>query len=441
MVAAAGIGLPGWGYDRAVMRMQRFRPYGALAGLALLAACSGGEDKAASGAGRRPPQLVAAQRAALEDFAPTLVALGTVTPRQSVAVRARADGEITDIAFAEGDTVRAGQLLFKLDSRQAEAAVAQAQAEVKGAIAAERRATLDYERAEALVGKGFVSAAARDLARANAYSARSQIETTRALLRAAEVQLSFLTIRAPISGRTGELGLRRGANVRQGDTAPLVTINQLSPIHVRFLVPADAVPKARAVLASGGDVLARARDDAGGSVLARGRLVFLDNNVDPGNGGVAARAEFANAGETLWPGAIVTVELPLAKPQPRIALPESAVQTGRDAPFVWAVAGGGRGAGAPDAAAGKANGPNGGGAGGAGAKVTMRDVVVAGRMGGKVYLASGVQAGEQVVVDALARLRDGDAVRIRPAGGPSGARPPVTASRGAPPARAMGDAG
>lgn len=418
------------------MVRQRLLRCAALGVLALVAACSGGEDKKTGGANRRPPQLVAAQAATMENFAPTLVALGTVTPRQSVAVRARADGEITDIAFNEGDTVRAGQLLFRLDSRQAEAAVAQAQAEVKGAIAAERRATLDYERAEALVGKGFVSAAARDLARANAFAARSQIETTRALLRAAEVQLSFLTIRAPISGRTGELGLRRGANVRQGDTTPLITINQLSPIHVRFLVPADSVQQARAVLASGGAVVARARDDAGAAVLARGRLVFLDNNVDPGSGGVTARAEFANGDEALWPGAIVTIELPLAVPQPRIALPESAVQTGRDAPFVWAVA------------AGKPAGVSAGGNGaGGGAKVAMRDVVVAGRMGGKVYLASGVKPGEQVVVDALARLREGDMVRIKPPGG----RGPVTAGRaqgdgangGAaqPAARAAGDAG
>lgn len=418
------------------MVRQRLLRCAALGALALLAACSGGDDQQAGAASRRPPQLVAAQAAAMEDFAPTLVALGTVTPRQSVAVRARADGEITGIAFNEGDSVRAGQLLFTLDSRQAEAAVAQAQAELKGAIAAERRATLDYERAEALVGKGFVSAAVRDLARANAFAARSQIDTTRALLRAAEVQLSFLTIRAPISGRTGELGLRRGANVRQGDTTPLVTINQLSPVHVRFLVPADSVPQARAVLGSGGTVVVRARDDAGAAVLARGRLVFLDNNVDPGSGGVTARAEFANGDEALWPGAIVTIQLPLATPQPRIALPESAVQTGRDAPFVWAVA-----AGAAEQPAGDAAGT------GAGARVTMRDVVVAGRMGGKVFLASGVQPGEQVVVDALARLRDGDVVRIKPPGG----RGPVTAGRssggganggaGLPAVRAAGDAG
>lgn len=397
-----------------IIETSLFRRGGALAFVAgaavCLAACSGGEDdsgKGGPGGMKRPPQLVAAQAAAMEDFAPTLLALGTVTPSQSVAVRPRADGEIISIGFTEGASVRAGQVLFRIDSRQAQASVAQAQGELKGAIAAERRATLDFQRAEALVAKGFVSGAARDLARANAYSARSQIETNRALLQSAQVQLSFLTVTAPISGRTGELGFRRGANVRQGDATPLVTINQLSPIHVRFLVPAASVQQARAVLGGGGGrVVAKVRQT--GEVLASGRLVFLDNNIDPGNGGVAARAEFRNEGDVLWPGAIVDVEFPLGVATPHIALPEGAVQTGRDAPFVWAVAGGG---------------PKPPGAKGPGGKVEMRNVEVAGRMGGKVYLLSGIKPGEQVVVDALARLKDGDAVRLK---GP--AKPQIAAA-------------
>lgn len=391
---------------------------GAGVALLLVAACSGEEEAAEGRGGKRPPQLVAAMAVPLEDYAPTLVALGTVTPRQSVPVRPRADGEIVGINFQEGDFVRAGQVLFRLDSRQAQAAVQQAEAEVKGAVAAERRARLDFERAEALVAKGFVSTAARDLARANAYSAKSTIETTQAQLRQAQVSLSFLTVTAPISGRTGELSQRMGANVRQGDSA-LVTINQLSPIHVRFLVPPTDISAARAVLRNGGGKVV-VKTQVGGDVLATGKLVFLDNNVDPGNGGVAARAEFANADDGLWPGAIVNIELPLAAPKPHPTVPEGAVQTGRDAPFVWAVSKGG--------------GPK---PGGAGATVKMRDVVVAGRLGGKVYLASGIQPGEQVVVDALSRLKDGDAVRVKPPGG--GAR--VAGGAAAPAPVAAGAAG
>ncbi|WP_197042002.1 efflux RND transporter periplasmic adaptor subunit [Sandarakinorhabdus oryzae] len=384
-----------------------------------LAACSGsGDGKDGKGGMKRPPQLVAAQTVAMEDFAPTLLALGTVTPSQSVAVRPRADGEIVGIAFREGANVRAGQLLFRLDARQAQANVQQARAGLASAIAAEIQARAEYSRAQALVGKGFISAAVVDQRRAAADAARAQIDAARGQVKAAETQLSFLTVTAPISGRTGELGFRLGANVRQGDATALVTINQLSPIHVRFLVPAANVQQARLLLAnSGGAVVARDRQS--GEVLATGRLVFLDNNIDPGNGGVAARAEFRNEGDVLWPGAIVDVEFPLGRATPHIALPEGAVQTGRDAPFVWAVSAGGNG---PD---GKA--PAGKGGGG---KVQMRDVVVAGRLGGKVYLASGLKPGEKVVVDALARLRDGDAVRLKGPGKPQMAASPDRAPAG-----------
>ncbi len=391
--------------------------------LALLAACSGGDEAGEGGPGmKRPPQLVSAQAVGLEDYAPTLITLGTVAPRQSVAVRPRADGEIVSIAFREGDNVRAGQVLFRLDSRQARASLQQAQAQLATAVATEIQARADFERAQALVGKGFISGTVLDQRRAAADAARAQIASARAQVSAAQTQLSFLTVTAPISGRTGELGFRLGANIRQGDAA-LVTINQLSPIHVRFLVPASNVQQARALLgAGGGRVVARAQGT--GDVLASGRLVFLDNNVDPGNGGVTARAEFANADEGLWPGAIVNVEFPLETASPHIALPEGAVQTGRDAPFVWAVKAGAK----PAANAQPAQGAPGGARGGPGGTVEMRDVIVAGRLGGKVYLASGLKPGEQVVVDALARLKDGDAVRLK---GPAKPRVAGTAATSA----------
>jgi RND family efflux transporter MFP subunit len=409
-----------------VTSISSLRQLAVLPVLALLSACSGG-DEGADGNGRgpgmrRPPLLVAAQTVAMAEYAPTLVTLGTVAPRQSVAVRPRADGEIVAIAFREGDNVRAGQVLFRLDSRQARASLQQAQAQLATAVATEIQARADFERAQALVGKGFISGTVLDQRRAAADAARAQISSASAQVSAAQTTLSFLTVTAPISGRTGELSFRLGANIRQGDTA-LVTINQLSPIHVRFLVPTSNVQQARALLgAGGGRVVARAQGS--GEVLASGRLVFLDNNVDPGNGGVTARAEFANADEGLWPGAIVNVEFPLGASSPHIVLPEGAVQTGRDAPFVWAVKSGR--VPSPGAAA-----PAGGGRG-AGGKVEMRDVVVAGRLGGKVYLASGLKAGEQVVVDALARLKDGDPVRLKGPGKPRVAGAGPAAAQGAP---------
>ena len=154
-------------------------------------------------------------------------------------------------------------------------------------------------------------------------------------------------------------------------------------------MPPEKIQTVRAAMAGGNvTVAAKAQGDQLAPPIATGRLQFLDNNVDPGNGSVAAKAEFTNAGDKLWPGAIVDIELPLGNAAPRIALPEAAVQTGRDAPFVWSI--------------------------GADGKVVMRDVTVAGRAAGKVYLAGGVQPGERIVVDSLSKLKPGDAVRTRP---------------------------
>lgn len=375
-----------------------------------LAGCGSDDDKAAA-AKKRPPALVGATVASASDFAPRLVALGTVTPLQSVAVRPRVDGQITRILFREGDNVRAGQPLFELDDRAARAELAQARATLASARASAVQARGDFGRAEQLVGKGFISKAVLDQRRALSQTADATISGAVAAVQSAETVLSYLTIRAPVSGRTGEIGFRLGANVRAGDTVPLVTVNQLSPIAVRFLVPPEEVQNVRGAMAGPGlTVIARTPAPAGGELagaslppIATGRLAFLDNNVDATNGSVAAKAEFVNVGDALWPGAIVSIDLPLGAATPRIALPEAAVQTGRDAPFVWTI--------------------------GTDGKVAMRDVTVAGRAGGRVFLASGVAPGEKIVTDALSKLKAGDKVRTK-AGGPG--RPPRTAAALAP---------
>ena len=358
---------------------------------------------------KRPPQIVGAMTAKTEDFAPRLAALGTVTPLQSVAVRPRSDGEITRVLFREGDDVRAGQPMFHLDDRAARAQLAQARANLASARAAAVQARADLTRAQALVGKGFVSGAVLDQRRAQAGTADAGIAAAAAAVQAAETALSFQTIRAPVSGRTGEIAFQLGANVRNGEAVPLVTVNQLSPISVRFLVPPDQIEGVRRAMAQGDvTVTARGRNDAiDAPPLATGRLRFLDNSVGVGTGSVAAKAEFINRGDRLWPGAIIGIDFPLGTTSPRIALPEAAVQTGRDAPFVWTI--------------------------GAGNKIAMRDVTVAGRSNGRVYLGSGVAPGEYVIIDSLTKLRPGDTVRTRAGRPGSGDRPRLaTVSGGAP---------
>ncbi|GGI78397.1 RND transporter [Polymorphobacter multimanifer] len=373
--------------------------------MALMLAACGSDDAAGAKGGRggdRPPSLVSAVSATSQEFAPRLVALGTVAPLQTVDIRTRAEGEITAILFNEGDNVRAGQLLFRLDDRQAQAQLESARAQLATARANSAQAASELKRAEALVDKGFITGSVLDQRRALSQGAQASISSAQAAVRNAEAALTFLNIRAPVSGRTGELNFRLGANVRPADLLPLVTINQLSPISVRFLVPPQDIAQVRAAMMAG-PVPVDARVQGAGGLqppLARGVLAFLDNNVDPGNGSVIAKAEFRNPDAALWPGAIVNVAMPMGTPSAQIALPESAVQTGQDKPFVWLIAADG--------------------------SVSMRNVAVKGRADGTAYLASGLQQGERVVTDALARLKAGDKVRTR--GGPDGAAQPRTAA-------------
>ncbi len=369
--------------------------------LMLLAACSA----SAPAPKPRPPLTVAAEPAALADYAPQLTVLGTVTPLQSVAVRARVDGQITAVLFHEGDTVRAGQPLFRLDDRAVRATIAQNRASMASAAAVRAQATADLKRSEALVANGFVSKATIDLKQAAADTARANMSGANAAITAGETALSYLTVRAPVSGRTGEINFKVGATVRNADALPLVTVNQLSPILVRFAVPPERIQPLRSAMAAGNvGVTARIHDST--AAIAQGRLVFLDNSVGTATGSLAAKAEFANAGAALWPGALVDLDVPLGGAVRRIAVPEAAIQTGPESTFVWTVkAGGSAGAGSGGAGAGAG--------GGAIGVAVLTPVVIAGRDDGKVYLASGVAPGTLIVTDALAKLRPGDKVRIK----------------------------
>lgn len=339
---------------------------------------------------------VAVERAELADYAPRLTVLGTVTPLQSVAVRTRVDGQITAVLFREGETVRAGQPLFRLDDRAVRATLAQSRAAMASAAATRLQAAADLQRSQSLVKNGFVSKATIEIKQATADTAAANIGGAAAAISAGETQLSYLTVHAPVAGRTGEINFKTGATVRTADALPLVTVNQLSPILVRFAVPPELIQPLRSALVAG-KVTVTARVHAQPTPLATGKLVFLDNNVDASTGSLAAKAEFANGGDALWPGALVDIDVPLGGTARRIAIPESAVQNGPNFTFVWTVSNEGI------------------------ARLTK--VVVAGRSDGKAFIASGLAPGAAVVTDALAKLREGDTVKTKSANGKGGGSP------------------
>ncbi len=318
--------------------------------------------------------------------APYLVpANGVVEPMQSVAVQSQVGGVLDAVRFREGDEVKAGQVLFAIDPRPFVSARDQAKAVLARDAAQAENAQRDADRYAALVQKDYVTRSQADQAAANAAAQKQVVEADRAALANAQFNLDNATIRAPISGKTGSLLVRQGNLVRPGTSLPLVVINQIHPILVRFTVPERELPNVQRY-ASEGTITVRATP-RGDAVPEAGVLSFVDNGVDTTTGTVTLKARFENADGRLWPGQFVATEVELYVEPSALLVPEAAVQVGQDGAFVFVVT--------PKNTA------------------EMRPVVTERQVGGQIVIAKGVAAGEQVVTDGQSRLVPGAAVEIR----------------------------
>src|SRR6266581_3228752 len=295
-----------------------------------------------------------------------LEALGTVTPIQSVAVRTRLDSEIVGVHFDDGASVRQGDLLFTLDSRALEAQVKQAEGMIARDKAQLAGAERDVRRYTELVGKNATPIVNLDNALTQADSFRAAIAADEGALENLKVQLSYCTIRAPISGRIGAANVKIGNFVRAGDAASLAVINQITPIYVNFSAPQRSLPPIR-------------------RAVAGGRLTMIDNNVDATTGMVAMRATMDNRDQVLWPGALVDAKLTLREEE-AIVVPAAAIQTGQAGNFVFVV---------KDDTAG------------------VRAVKVARINSAEAVLESGLEAGELVVTNGQLLLTTGTKVAPR----------------------------
>lgn len=313
-------------------------------------------------------------------------ATGTVEASQSATVTARVGGAISRIAFKDGDDVRAGQVLFEIDARPFRAAVDRAAAVLERDRAQAKVARLDLARAEALAERGVVAAADLDQKRAAAEAALATTAADSATLQATRLDLSYATVRSPIDGRAGELRLDLGDMVRTGDTAALVTVNKIRPVHVRFAVPPGSLPSIRRL--AGANLRVDARNpDAADSAWSEGRLVFVDNAVDEATGTVTLKGEFANPEGAFWPGAFVRVRLRLGEDTAALVVPASAVTLSQDGEFAYVV---------------KAD-----------TTVEARRITVARLWRDRAVIASGLEPGETVVTDGQIRLSDGARASIR----------------------------
>jgi membrane fusion protein, multidrug efflux system len=353
--------------------------------------------KKGEGKGRAAAAPVTAATVIASDMPVMLVAPGTVEPFANVAVKTRVDGQIVEVLFKEGDLVNENAILFRLDDRLVKAQISQAEASIAKDQASLRDAEATLVRREALISRKIVTEAALDQARYAVEGLKASIAAGVALLDSQKTQLDYLTIRAPITGRTGTLSSKVGAMVRGVDAAAaLVIINQTKPIWVTFAVPQSEIGALRRALATKAlaDINIR-----GGSkpTVVQGTIGFVDNQVDKTTGTITARVIAENADEVLWPGLSAEVALTVELKHGMLAVPATAVLPAQQGMIAWVI------------------GPDN--------KVAPRTVAVERIVGQTAYLSDGVKAGERVVTDGQIRLAPGATVIVEEPRSPPGTTP------------------
>jgi len=347
--------------------------------LGLLAACGQAPP-------RTPPAVpVTTAKVARRDVPVVLEATGTVEPIRTVQVRAQTDGVITRVAFKEGDEVRAGQLLFQIDPRPYRAGLDKAAATLARDRAMADQAQRDLSRLGDLAAKEYVTAQQLDQAKAQAEQTQATLRADSAAMEQASLDLAYATVRAAISGRTGSVLAKEGNLVRAGSADPLVVINQLAPIRVRFSLPSTDLAEIRKRV--GHDLPVTATPVGTEDAVVSGVLNFVDNAVDTLTGTIALKAAFENKSHTLWPGELVRVRMELNVEKGVLVVPQSAVVTGQEGASLFAVM--------PDGT------------------VQFRRVQVLRTSDSIAVLAGGVEPGEKVVTDGQLRLTDGAKVQLR----------------------------
>ena len=393
---------------------------------AAAAPASGASSAGASAAGGAPVSITSV-RAQRRDVDVLLDATGTVAALNSVDIRSQVASVITQVNIREGQFVKAGQLLFTLDSRSDEASVARTRATLTKELATLTDAQRQLARGRDLLAQNFISQGAVDTTQTVVEIQQSVVTGARAAIETAQLALSYNRIVAPAAGRAGAINVFAGTTVQPGG-AVLVTITQLDPIAVAFNLPQRHLHDVLRALRSGppaksggvggsdpakgiapaGKVTAVLPDQRGSVV---GRLKFVDNVVDPNSGTVRVKAEFANRDELLWPGAFVSVRLAVRTLKDATVLPQAAVILAPRGSIVYVV-----------------DAQN---------KAQARPVEVV-YSAGLDAVVTGVQAGERVVLDGRQNVRGGVAVaeRAASAAGPGRAASAAGVTSAASPASA-----
>lgn len=314
-----------------------------------------------------------------------LETIGAVQSRSTVQVRSRVDGQLVSAAFQEGQWVKKGDLLFRIDPRPFEAQLSQAQANLARDQAQLDKARSDLDRYAQLSQKGFSSQQKYEEAKATVATLQAIIRADRAAVEIARLQLEFTEIRAPIDGRTGNMLVTPGNLVKANDTPALVVINETRPIHVAFSVPERNVADLKTRLARGPLSVTVSLPERPDKRLA-GDVVFINNAVDTATGTIQLKAAFANRDELLTPGQFVRVAVILDTLTDALVVPTGAIQDGQKGSYVFVVR--------------------------ADMTVEPRPVTVGPADEGGTVVKSGLATGETVVTDGQLRLFPG--ARVQP---------------------------
>ena len=356
-----------------------------LASLLLSAACA--QPKAPPGPEAVPVRVATVAK---KTILSQVRAIGAVEPVSTVAIKALVDGQVTAVAFQEGQEVRQGQLLFTIDRRPFEIAVQRAQATLAKDQAQRENAELQKRRYEDLTQQGIVSRDLYDQARANADALGAAMQADQAAVEQAKLELGYCSITAPFEGRTGSLIVHQGNLVKANEDPPLVIINQLSPIRVRFAVPQELLPEIQRRMGAGSLTVEARPEDTGDT--EQGVLTFIDNTVNQKTGTIQLKATFPNQDRRLWPGLFVNTVLTVGEQRDSTVVPEQAVQSGQSGFYVFVIG--------PDLTA------------------AVRRVEVGKTAAGETVIERGLQPGERVVTDGQIRLVSGSKVQIQ--SGPEG---------------------
>ncbi|PWK36490.1 efflux RND transporter periplasmic adaptor subunit [Cupriavidus plantarum] len=328
-----------------------------------------------------PPVGVTTALAQAQDVDIGLVGVGTVQAMQTVTVTPRIDGQLVSVGFVEGQDVKLGQVLARIDPRTFEAQLQQAQATRARDEATLANARLDLTRFQGLIKENATTQQTLDTQRATVAQLEASVRTDDAQIALARVQLDFTTITAPLAGRVGARLVDPGNIVHATDTTGLVVIRQIDPIDVVFTLPEEAVSQIHGATTDGAQLIVDANERESGKRLGEGKLILVNNTIDTTSGTIQLKARFPNPTHALWPGQYVDARLVLGRRARAITVPSSAIQRNDAGTYVYTVQ--------PDNT------------------VAMKPVTVAELQGNRAVIGKGLAAGDRVVSEGQYKLRAG----------------------------------